>query len=130
MDRKLEVRTDPEWIIDLTLELSQCDDLEVQLKEEPASITLATLEVDDQKKHPMYSLSIAELASVIISVSSLITSLVTLATKLMEHRSKMRETKDEKPAKEPIIIVNNKIVALSQFSTAQELSIYLEEQLK
>lgn len=124
MEKQIEILVKPEQVAGTILKLGQIENIQVQVQTENIP------EPDANQTHPMYQLSPQEIATIVVSVAGLTTSLVSLAKAIFELKiEKHKQRNKESPHNPPFIIVNQRIIAVADFDTPEELAIRISKEL-
>lgn len=126
MVNQIKVLVDSEQVSDLLIDLMDVDGIEVEIEAYDMSPP------DENRKHPEYSLMPSDITTVLIALPAIITSLTGLAKVILDYKLKaaQKEPKSKKTPQEPSIVIDSQVTPLSKFSTAEELSKFIEEKTK
>jgi hypothetical protein len=124
MKRDFEIRVAPRDAADLAVSLSAVEGVNARLAS-------SKMPAPKEKAHGAYSISFAELAPVIISVTGASAAFFSLATAILGFAKARTEAaaKKSQDAKPAIIVIQNVAVPLADFQTPEALAEYLESQL-
>ena len=123
---QITILIDSEQVGDLLPDLVDIDGIELEVRNYDVS------PVDEDKKHPFYSLTPNDITAILITLPAIITSLTGLAKVLLDYKLKaaQKEPKPKKALTKPSIVIDGQVIPLSKFSTAEDISKFLEEKTK